>query len=370
MGQSAGADSVYYLCCSPVANKLFRRAIIQSPASFTVTLAEATELAEEFADQAGAASASLKDMQAVSADKILETQTAGSFRIYPTTGPGWRLPPWNPLVPWCVTNGLAPPDPSPQGQFRWPADHVPGGWALPVAVVDGDFLEEMPLDALLHGVASHLEVIIGANREEDGYLPAPVTTLQHGFACCLGLRAERPDPGCCGTQIFRNDYEEVIVRMMWEIAGMPKIRNSSSDEVRAHIVRLVENYEEERLSDPFGLGPTGNASHASQCAELLLVQGEDREHVLEGKGKPEVRKLMLGAWASFVRTGDPNSDSNTRWEPYSDAGRAIAFWDGDHGFAPNGAEFMRKRKGLMSTAKLWEELWLVEPVRRDIVLRA
>merc|ERR1712232_573017 len=157
--------------------------------------------------------------------------------------------------------------------------------------------------------------------------------------------------------------------MMWEIAGMPKVLRASPDELRTHIDGLVEAYEEERLLDPFGLGPTGNASSAAQwlmdtmssdfaflaatelisqrltlpggCAkvfryqfngyggkgdafhsmELLLLQGEDHEHEQKGWGKPEVRQQMLGAWASFVRSGDPNmSGFDGTWQPHGDPG--------------------------------------------------
>lgn len=109
-----------------------------------------------------------------------------------------------------------------------------------------------------------------------------------------------------------------------------------------------------------GYGGKGDGFHG---AEMLLVQGEDHEHALKGHGRPEVRRQMLGAWHSFAATGDPNTPELCgAWLPYSNACRPIAFWDGDDGFSPNGADSICKRKGLSATARLWEELWQVEPV--------
>eukprot|EP00439_Symbiodinium_sp_Y106_P021596 s2462_g2.t1 len=60
------------LCASPVANKLFSRAIMMSPASFTITPEQAEELAGEFARNAGAKSAGLADMQDLSMEAAQE----------------------------------------------------------------------------------------------------------------------------------------------------------------------------------------------------------------------------------------------------------------------------------------------------------
>merc|ERR1712232_308236 len=155
VGQSAGADSVYWLCSSKVANRLFCRAIMMSPSSFTTTPAQAHELAREFAELAGAKSAGLADLQDLEAETIINTQAQKCFRIPPNTGPGWRE-----LMAGGTLPDVEPvPDPTPAGLFRFPDGHAPVGWPLPVAVVDGELLEDVPMDALAKGVAKHLDII-------------------------------------------------------------------------------------------------------------------------------------------------------------------------------------------------------------------
>eukprot|EP00434_Breviolum_minutum_P014869 symbB.v1.2.013108.t1/scaffold921.1/size152096/4 len=81
---------------------------MMSPASFTITREQAAELAEEFARNASADTADLEDMQRLSVEAILEAQNTGTYRVFPTMGPGWRelmfggiLPPVEP-EPVCI----------------------------------------------------------------------------------------------------------------------------------------------------------------------------------------------------------------------------------------------------------------------------
>lgn len=123
----------------------------------------------------------------------------------------------------------------------------------------------MPLNALAHGQAAHLEIMIGSNRDEDAFMLESGNTALIDLCLCVGARHTwKPHPESFGTWIMDDDREEVIRRMMWEVAGMPKVLQSSAGEIRALIEHLVEAYEEERSLDPFGIGPTGNAAHAAQ----------------------------------------------------------------------------------------------------------
>lgn len=394
MGESAGADSVYWLCCSPVANRLFKRAIMQSPGSFTITRAQARDLAAEFASVSGALSESLEDMQALSAEAVLKTQTDGHFSIYPTTSPGWRE--------FMLGRSLHEVDPSPlptsAGLFRFPPDEDFVGWPLPVAVIDGELLLERPLDALARGTASHLEIIIGANRDEDAF-----DSENGGFGKMvldwdmLGM----PDHV---RQALRRDF---VGSISWEIAGAPKVAQAQPDELRRCVEQLLKAYEEERLEDNRSVGPCGQAASAAQwlqdslltdfgflamtlliaerlarpggaagvfryqfegysgngaihAAELELMLGEDSDI---RRGSLEVRQEWLDSWAAFAHTGDPNTPNMAgAWRLHSEVSRPVLLWDGIESWRADGGVALSRRRGLFATARLWEELWELERV--------
>jgi len=84
---------------------------MMSPASFTITREQAAELAEEFARNASADTADLEDMQRLSVEAILEAQNTGTYRVFPTMGPGWRE---------LMFGGILPPvEPEPATAELW-----------------------------------------------------------------------------------------------------------------------------------------------------------------------------------------------------------------------------------------------------------
>lgn len=390
MGQSAGADMVYFLVSSTVANKLFQRAIIMSAASFTTTLAQAQELAEEFAEVAGAASSNLSDLQALTAERILEAQCKGRFRVHPTTGPGWR-------VMMSMRGKLCPlpsPDPSPAGLFRFPSDSAPQGYFFPTIVIDGVLFQEPPLNALVHKVAAHLEIIVGSNREEDAATPIPLQGKPQVMPS-YGLRL----PAGEGKQ-------EILQRLAWEIAGMPKVLSEPADTLISTMRVLVGAYEKEQSKDVYGLGPQARADSEEQwlldtvisdfsfiaashliserltspgacqnvfryqfngyddrgdafhAAELPLLLGEDEQEMMKLPGAINVRREWMNSWENFVRRGDPNTaDMSGAWRPYREVDRPVLFWDGVRGWNADGGPTLASRDGLHATVQLWEKLW-------------
>jgi len=410
VGESAGADMAYWLSASPVANVLFQRVIMQSPSSFTTTPAQAAELADEFAQVSGARSSSLLDLQALDANQILRAQVNGSFRLAPTTGPGWRF------MQQPVPKGGPGADLSPAGLFKIPARAVrPDNWPYPVAVVDGELLTDLPLDAFHAGVANHLSFIVGGNRDEDVWKSVSDS------------RPNVPDPQSYGTRV--KDKEEVLRRIEWEIAGMPGLRGLSETEVQAKVGTIARAYEveraersvqqedalassliggmdtacrsallevtalanttdaqwlEDRVATDFSflgtvklmadrLSKPGNADKiyryqfqgysnkrkATHGSELELMLGDgDKVHK---DGAPEVRRKWLDSWAAFARTGDPNSESmGSKWREFREADRPIMLWDGVCGcsLVQNSSIISPEaRQGLRATAGLWEDLW-------------
>eukprot|EP00435_Cladocopium_sp_Y103_P028366 s1320_g7.t1 len=131
--------------------------------------------------------------------------------------------------------GAARADPSSAGLFRLPEGHEVRGWPMPVAVVDGEFLQEPPLKALASGVARHLDIIVGGNKQENGF---------------RAFSEEEPERGCdgsCGRYVSPDEpREEMVQRLAWEIAGCPALLNRPFKDVKKVIdTKVLPAYEEE-----------------------------------------------------------------------------------------------------------------------------
>eukprot|EP00434_Breviolum_minutum_P014872 symbB.v1.2.013111.t1/scaffold921.1/size152096/7 len=131
--------------------------------------------------------------------------------------------------------GAARADPSSAGLFRLPEGHEVHGWPMPVAVVDGEFLEEPPLKALARGVARHLDIIVGGNKQENGFRAASEEDPEHGC------------DGSCGRYVSEDEpREEMVQRLAWEIAGCPALVDKPFKDVKEVIeTQVLPAYEEE-----------------------------------------------------------------------------------------------------------------------------
>lgn len=268
---------------------------------------------------------------------------------------------------------------------------------MPVAVVDGDLLTEQPLDALARGVAGHLDIIVGCNRDEGSFYPP-----ENGGYGTLVLDWHMTGMPEHVRQALRTGF---VKRMTWELAGMPAVLNEQPAELRRRIEILMRAYElewtlltdrkadeersfaqwlQDRMATDFGFGAAtaliaerlardGGAKkvfryefqgfggqggiHAAEL-ELMLGDFSDLRH-----GSPEVREAWLASWVSFARSGDPNTVAmSSAWRPHSDVGRPALFWDGTDGWRCDGESVLADRRGLFATARLWEELWNLERV--------
>jgi len=125
-------------------------------------------------------------------------------------------------------------------------------------VIDGEFLSEQPLNALAHGAAANLEVIIGANRDECAFWPLSPEALNVPSRECLGHK-------------IAETQEEVVGRMVWEIAGMPGVLRSQPQGLRAYLERLFLAYDAEYEANPFDLGENRNSSSPLQWLQDTMI---------------------------------------------------------------------------------------------------
>jgi len=374
MGESSGADAVHYHLASPASKGLFHQAIVQSPCSLSVTRDQARELATEFAEHLGATDITVDALRSFSTEDILRAQGERGYRLFPTVHPGWRLGE-DPLPP-----GEPNSDFTPAGTFRMPAssaDWKGQFWFYPAVVLDGEFMVEEPLNALCHGSAADLRVIVGANREELN--------------------------GTC--KIDEHGREEVLQRICWELVGAPALRGATTSQLRERAEALASAYDQERLADPWVRGRTvktpgpeqwlhdtafSDFSHissalmiakrlaasggskavyayqflgyggegASHASEFQLCLGE--EDVLQ-EGTEEARRLWLDSWAAFVLNGDPNTkEMSSSWLPWDGTGSSLLVWDGIVGWRSGIGAAIDRRTGLQATLRMWEEIFCLE----------
>eukprot|EP00927_Polykrikos_kofoidii_P032459 TRINITY_DN27646_c0_g1_i1.p1 TRINITY_DN27646_c0_g1~~TRINITY_DN27646_c0_g1_i1.p1 ORF type:complete len:650 (-),score=55.16 TRINITY_DN27646_c0_g1_i1:305-2197(-) len=394
-GQSGGADLALALCVSPVCNRLFHRAIVESPSTIAFTVAQAKEIVEAFATAAGKSSARLEDLSQLS---IKQLKVAYSKKCYSVTIPG---SPGMAFASSCRRSLSGLPSNEAPGSF----ERSPSGLlqtsdkclSNPSLVVDGELLPEEPLSALLHGKASHLEIIIGSHRGE-------------------------------AVGDFRAyNMGGVVRRVAWELAASPGAAGLGKDALHGHVRQLIGAYEQERDKDPLGLIQHGKfgRSPSQQVMNLLMsdllygvychlaaerlaaprrcrrlyrieLVGSDAcganhgdgfwvvgKHDYDEKGPPSKQNILQwrDLYGSFIHTGNPNwdglaacatangstaSDEKERayWPPCKGGTSHVLCWDLIHGgsVCHKGVRF-GSRSGFRALCSKYEKLWRIEKMK-------
>ncbi|MFE5488119.1 carboxylesterase/lipase family protein [Streptomyces sp. NPDC056527] len=220
-------------------------------------------------------------------------------------------------LPWPVLIGAA------GGLFartaRW------GYWPTPfLPVIDGVTLTRHPVEALLHGAATGIDVMIGWTREEanfgfaldPGYAAADRKQVTARIAETFGAEAapevyaayERARPGSSPAEVLMDLITDELFRV-------PAVRLA---EARAASGRPVWAYQFD-LPTPAHDGRLG----AAHCLELPFVFAnfDKWTHApflagLDPTVRDGLSRTMHQAWIAFARTGDPNHAAMPTWDPY------------------------------------------------------
>ncbi|NKR71095.1 carboxylesterase/lipase family protein [Prescottella equi] len=275
-GESAGADAVVTLMCTPAARGLFARAIAQSPPPATSNGTDLAGLwAREFLDLAGVSRADAAHYLTTASPEAL-VRTAATLS----------------------TRG---------------ADEVPG--VRPFApVADGAVLPDHPLDAFEAGTEHRVPLIIGTNAQEGRIFPRMLDILPtdrtriekmfEGTDPAIAARVTAAYPGYPRRRAAADLGGDVV---FWE----PSLRCAHAH--TRHTETYMYRYDfAPRLLHLAGLG----ATHAT---ELFAVFGRRGVGVgtltaLGGrKGLRAVTDTMQRHWLEFAHSGRP-LDS---WPRYS-----------------------------------------------------
>jgi para-nitrobenzyl esterase len=286
-GESAGAHAVATLLAVPAAQGLFHGAIAESPASGMVRPAHAAaEFAEQFASYFGS------DKQS-GVQAIMRAE------------------------PWQLVKAL---DRLLDDMVR----DMPGSFAIG-PTIDGDYLPRDPIDAMAHGEAHRVPVIVGNNAEEGRLftrwlkmLPASEPVIERLLAKVAPAERERilaaypgyPRPDVC----LQLGADFAFGSAGWQIA------QAHSKHAPTYLYRY--DYAPRTLTWS-GLG----ATHAMELLAVfdfyrtrigsLLTLAVDRPSALR------VSNDIQRRWRAFARTGTPGNG----WPVCTEPDRAVMVFD-------------------------------------------
>jgi len=272
-GESAGGMSVCDLLASPPAKGLFHRAIIQSGGcDLTADLEDTYEKAETFAENAGCDGEDALDcLRQIPAEKLMEIK-GGRFG--------------------SAHHG----------------DHV---------------IPDVPIESIRKGDYNRVPVMVGNTRDETNLFLIPAGILSvPGFMIKSAMK-----------NFLGDEYEMVMNMYPRSEFGRPAKRLLALA-TEAFCSRGFQAAEEISVRDPayyyshdwddyFG----GSVMGAPHGVEIPFVFGNvllerDSYKLIFGSEKVEARARplsdsMMGYWANFARTGDPNGPDLPEWPAYN-----------------------------------------------------
>lgn len=296
-GQSAGGGSIAALMEMPNAVPLFRRAILQSAAIMPYQApAAAARVTGAVLKALGLdRAAALRDVPVA---KLLDAQRA------------------------AITALAKPSDPTPLYRM----------------VRDEKVLTSDPPAGVAAGSAKGIDLMIGTTRDEvhaffignDAVASIDRAGMANALRAAAGARADavveayaKRLPGAAAPALFAALQTDAMFRL-------PSLR--FADAQATHARAWVYRFDWRPASEaPYG---------AAHCIELPFVFGNFADWdgapvppaMLQGGDRAAMTRLsrrMMGAWAAFARTGDPNHAGLPKWEPWTRAERRSLIFDAE-----------------------------------------
>ena len=288
-GESAGAMSIGVLLSMPRAERLFRRAILESGAAHHVMAAsDAARIGARFAEVLGVP-ATREALARVPIDRFLEAQGQVDAEV------------------------VASPDPE-----RWGAEVVAS--TMPFhPVVDGGVVPGVPIDRIAAGASADVDVLVGTNSDDwrmfpvlggfidqvtDDMLAGPADVHGSWSLAAFGLAAETALPAyrAAHPDGRPGDVLADVLTDWW--VRVPAVRLADA---HAPAPAGTFMYEFAWRSPAFG-GQLG-ACHALEIPfvfdTLDLARGQMMGGALGDHPPQQLADAMHAAWIRFARDGDP-----------------------------------------------------------------
>jgi carboxylesterase type B len=274
-GVSAGGACVSLLLASPLAEGLVHQAILESAGSYRPLgqLADAEALGESVMG---------KDLAAL--------------RRLPAAEVVARTGKFNPPARGLTTPRLLRP--------------IIDGWAVT--------LDEVP--AYLHGRYQKVPTIVGSNADEGGYftddMPIKTAADYRGYvAKNFGASSD------AALSIYPAADDAAVAGSLAGVFGDTQFTYGARS-----IARAMVRHQKKVFRYLFSHRPGGRADPPMHSEEVHYVFGTYRSDNPEGIGFTDqdeiVAEAMMGAWAQFARTGDPNGAGLPAWPAYETASDA------------------------------------------------
>jgi para-nitrobenzyl esterase len=298
-GQSAGGGSIAALMEMPQAVKLFRRAILQSAAIMPhVTPEQGAAVTDQVLKALGLDRAALAKIRDVPVAKILDAQRAAMMAV------------GNPADPTPVYRMLR----------------------------DGKALTQDPPAAVAAGSARGIDIMIGTTRDEvhaffignDAIAGIDKAGMAKALSRATGTRGEAI-VGAYAKRLPHAPAPALFAALRTD--GMFRLPSLAFAEAQGKHARTYV-YR-------FDWQPTPDAAYcAAHCIELPFVFGNFADWdaapvpptMLKGGDRAAMTLLarqMMGAWAAFAKSGDPNHADLPKWEPWTPANRRSLIFDAE-----------------------------------------
>jgi para-nitrobenzyl esterase len=278
-GQSAGSASAGMLMVMPGAHGLFQKAIMESGTPKEVSdKARAMEVSRAYMKITGVTS--IEQLQKLTTGQMLDAQR----KLFQT-------------------------------RFAYSAFRP---------VMDGNVLDELPMQAIAAGHGTSIPILIGTNLDEVRLWPAlydlpleqrPESLFQKQIAGIVGSKASEV------IETYRKadtDYGDSVIHLLGDVlARLPSIRFAEANSHRQPTYMYLFTYRS-----------TSNYKNYGSChgMELPFVFGViDDLDVIVFTGRDIHREALMNklqqAWVNFARTGDP-SQPGLAWPRYDEKTRS------------------------------------------------
>ena len=294
-GQSGGGGKVTTLLATPSAQGLFHKAIVQSGSILTNMTSEwARKIGEMTAKELGLTAKTINKIKTVPYEQLL---AAGEKAVAE-------------VRKQATAAGFEP--------FLF-------GWT---PVVDGDFLPSQLNTPESINLSKDIPVMVGSTVHEfmsSQYFPE-LRELDEAGAIELLRRTRYGDRVDEYVEIFKNAYPEgnVLDLMETDYTFRPFVVDQASARTNignAPVYMYLFTWTSPVMDGIF---------RSTHCMEIPFVfNNADLHASMTGGGEEAIKlaEIMSGAWISFARTGNPNTDRLPEWPAYSDENGATMIFN-------------------------------------------
>ncbi|MEM6802287.1 MAG: carboxylesterase family protein [Bacteroidota bacterium] len=281
-GESAGGESVSHMMTSPLAQGLFHRAIMESPANG----GQMTQLKQSFSHYMSSEDQGKHFAQVVG---ISGPNQVGQLRALPAKQ----------LQKICSSMSE---------------------WGSFYPTIDGYVLHDSPLAVFKRGEQAKVPLIIGSNKDEGTLihflLPGPVPEYRYE-----DLRGDKM------MACLKTEFQEDVPRLLELYPGVENRAFESEQALLGHVMfGSKARYYAEKAAEsgpasyfyhftriPPSAKQTAGSFHA---AEISFVHGTDSPLLpMDAKDK-KLSRSMIKYWTQFAKSGNPNLEGEVQWDTF------------------------------------------------------